>query len=177
MLDNHNLVEPSWWNNDTGFRSFRNACQIASKAALQSGVPPAACLVVLRPRIENYSDSDLIAIEELLRSGTCDMWWVPYEHAGRYKSRDLIVLGEERTWELNEKSKSPVEALDGFRESSNPSEASRVRNQLLQDIARTGIQVLKEGHLTTRAAAELKSQGVRRLIGSVISKAAAGVGP
>jgi hypothetical protein len=26
MLDNHNLVEPSWWSNDTGFRAFRNAC-------------------------------------------------------------------------------------------------------------------------------------------------------
>jgi hypothetical protein len=170
MLDNHNLVEPSWWSCDTGFRAFRNACQIANKVAVESGVPPAACVVVLRPRIDDYSSFDLEAIEELLRTGTGDVWWIPYQQAGRYQTLDLIVLGEERTWELTEKAKSPVEALDAFRELINQSEANRLRNQL-NDIARIGTPILVAGHLTKSAASQLqKSDGIRKLMDNVIGE-------
>jgi len=176
MLDNHNLVEPSWWSSDTGFRAFRNACRIASKVAIESGVPPAACVVVLRPRIDDYSSVDLEAIEDLLRTSLGDVWWLPYQQAGRYQTLDLIVLGEERTWELKEKARSPAEALDAFRELINQGEAKRLRHQL-HDVAQTGTHILRAGHLTANAAAQLKrTDGVRRLMDNVMGEELVGIG-
>lgn len=174
MLDNHNLVEPSWWSQDTGFRAFRNACQIANKVAIECGVLPATCVVVLRPRIEDYSSSDLEAIDELLRTGSSDVWWLPYQQAGRYRAIDLIVLGAERTWELTEKTNSPVEALDAFREVINEGEAKRLRNQL-HDVALTGTPILTAGRLTASAAHLKSSGGVRRLMDQVMGEELVGV--
>jgi hypothetical protein len=131
-------------------------------------------VVVLRPRIEDYSSSDLEAIDELLRTGSGDVWWLPYQQAGHYRAIDLIVLGAERTWELKEKTNSPVEALDAFRELINESEAKRLRIQL-HAVALTGTPILTAGRLTANAAHLKSSGGIRRLMDQVMGEELVGV--
>ena len=169
MLDNHNLIDPAWWSGDTGFRAIRGACQIASKAAVESGVSPSAVVAVLRRRVEDYSDSDLAAIDDLLHSCTADLWWIPYANAGAYKELDCIVLGEERILVLNAKPYSPLQALESFRESRVLDDATCLRGQL-EDIAQKGTRILVNGQLTTEAARQIALEsGVKRLLSKVIS--------
>ena len=170
MLDNHNLIEPAWWSGDTGFRAIRNACQIANKAAIESGVPPSAVMVVLRPRVQDYSNSDFEAINDVLHNCTADLWWIPYDNAGKYQGLDCIVLGEERSLLLQAKAHSPVQALHAFRDSRDQQNASSLRGQL-EDVARKGTQILVEGRLTAEAARQLAlGSGVRRLMSRVIAE-------
>ena len=76
VLDNHNLFNPVWWSEDTGFRAIRGACQIATRVAVESGVSPSIVVAVLRPSVDDYSSSDLEAIQSLLQSCTADLWWI-----------------------------------------------------------------------------------------------------
>ena len=77
MIDNHNVIEPAWWGHDTGFRAFWNACQIVNRISVEHGVPRAACVAVLRPRLFDYSDDDLATIDDMVRKGWSDVWWLP----------------------------------------------------------------------------------------------------
>jgi hypothetical protein len=170
MLDNHNLFEPSWWDVDTGFRGIRSACQIANKAAVDDGVQPSAVAVVLRPNVEDYSPSDLEAIDSLLHSCTSDLWWIPFGNAGKYQGLNCIVLGEERVLVLEAKQYSPSKALKSFQESRNLHDTVCLRGQL-ENFAHTGTQILIEGHLTKEAAKQIDmKQGIRQLLYKVISE-------
>lgn len=170
MLDNHNLFEPSWWDVDTGFRGIRSACQIANKAAVDNGVPPSAVAVVLRPNVEDYSPSDLEAIDSLVHSCNSDLWWIPYRNAGKFKGLNCIVLGEERALVLDAKQYSPSKALKSFHESRDLHDTVSMRGQV-EDFAHTGTQILIEGQLTKEAAQQIAGgPGIKRLLDKVISE-------
>jgi len=170
MLDNHNLFEPSWWDVDTGFRGIRSACQIANKAAVDNGVPPSTVAVVLRPNVEDYSPSDLQAIDSLVRSCNSNLWWIPYKNAGKFKGLNCIILGEERTLVLDAKQYSPSKALKSFHESRDLHDTVCLRGQL-EDFAHTGTQILIEGNLTKEAEQQIALKpGIRGLLFKVISE-------
>jgi len=169
MLDNHNIFDPAWWSIDTGFRGIRNACQIANKAAVDSGVPRSAVVATLRPRVEDYLESDIEAIDSLLHTCTSDLWWIPYRSAGKYQNLDCIVLGEERMLILDCKRSSAAEALQSFRESRDLKDTIHFRNQL-EGIVHKGTQILIEGQLTKEAAWQVRFEaGIRGLLDRVIA--------
>lgn len=172
MVDNHNLLDPSWWANDTGFHAFWNACQIANKMAIEAGAQPAQCLVVLRPDLE-YSDEDLAVIDDMLRTGTSDLWWLPYDRAGELQAQDLIVLGEARTLQLIERPRSPVEAWEAFEETTNPAFASELRDHLAE-FTRLGVKIRDKGELNEIAASFISEpDGIRKLMRTVVSESQA----
>ncbi len=169
MLDNHNVIEPAWWGSDTGFRSFWNASQVVNRIAAESGLPRAACFVVLRPELNDYSNIDLEAINEMIRTGNSDVWWIPYDRAGAYQGRDLIVLGGERVFELKGKPKSPVAAMDLFQERIEKRGVPGLRTQI-KILEGLGRSIRVEGELSAEAAASVGTHsGIRHLMESVIS--------
>jgi len=170
MLDNHNVIEPGWWGTDTGFRSFWNASQVVNKIVAESGLPRAACFVILRPDPEDYSHNDLATIDEMTRDGNCDVWWIPYDRAGTYQGRDLIVLGEDRCFELRGKPESPVVAIESFREQVQPQMVWGLRNEI-RFLESLGTTIRVEGKLSQEAAASVGSDnGIQHLMKMVISR-------
>ena len=167
MLDNHNLIEPTWWDVDNGFRAFWNACQITNRIVRERGGPPAATVVVLRHDPADYSDDDLAAIRDVVRKGTSDLWWLGYKDAGEYQGCDVIVVGEETSWELKHKPKSPVEALDGFEQITSTTRAIRLCGEVT-DLTRSAMQIRVDGKLLPDECMLQTFSGIRELIGSVI---------
>lgn len=169
MLDNHNVIEPKWWGSDTGFRSFWNASQVVNKIAAESGLPRAACFVVLRPEPHDYSENDLETIDGMIRDGNSDVWWISYDRAGAYQGRDVIVLGDERVFEIQGKPESPVAAMESFHEQVQQKLARGHRTQI-QLFESLGKSIRVEGKLSEDAAASVgTNSGIRHLMQSVIS--------
>ena len=169
MLDNHNVIVPAWWGSDTGFRAFWNASQVVNRIVAKDGIPRAACFVVLRPELKDYSDDDIETIDEMVSTGSSDVWWIPYDRAGAYQRRDLIVLGEERVFELKGKPQSPVAAMKSFREKTEQEEARVLRGEvrLLETLGKI---IRVEGRLSKEAAGSVGSRvGIRHLMQSVMS--------
>jgi len=134
MVDNHNVINPAWWDFDSGLRAFRLACRVVNTIAQQNGVPPAAVLMVLRPDIDSYTQDDFAAIGNLVGSATSDIWMIPYDKAGEYQDQDVIVLGQERVMRLRGAFASPGDAFDAFREFDNSSIATQLRINIGQSI-------------------------------------------
>jgi hypothetical protein len=134
MVDNHNVINPAWWDFDSGLRAFRLACRVVNTIAQQNGVPPAAVLMVLRPDIDSYTQDDFAAIGRLVGSATSDIWMIPYDKAGEYRDQDVIVLGQERVLRLRGAFANPGDAFDAFRESDNSAIATQLRENIGQSI-------------------------------------------
>lgn len=103
FLENHNLVDPAWWQTDAAFRSMRVACKTVNSIVTSKGIPAAAAVVVLRPKISDYSKHDIEVLSDLVRSSTFDIWWVSYRHAGEYRDKGVMVVGDDHVFTLNEK--------------------------------------------------------------------------
>jgi hypothetical protein len=56
-----------------------------------SGVLPAAVVMVLRENINSYSDKDMTAISDVLCTSKSDIWMISYKNAGELKKRRLFV--------------------------------------------------------------------------------------
>lgn len=169
ILDNHNVIEPAWWGHDTGFRAFWNASQVVNKIAEKSNLPRSACFVVLRPTLHDYSDNDLDTIKDMVRTGSSDVWWIPFDRAGIYQRRDLIVLGEDRVLELDVKPDSPVAAMRSFREKVEQGVARSLRDEITF-LETLGKSIRVEGQLSNEAAESISTRrGIRHLMQSVIS--------
>jgi hypothetical protein len=169
MLDNHNVIQPRWWGSDTGFRSFWNAAEVVNKIVARNGLPRAACFVILRPDPGDYSPNDLETIDEMIKTGTSDVWWIPYNHAGLYQARDLIVLGEDRVFELRGKPESPVVAIESFEEQSQHGLARGLRSKV-RFWESLGKSIRAEGKLSEEAAESAGSNdGIQHLMKLVIS--------
>ena len=144
MVDNHNCINPIWWDRNSGFRAMRSACSVVNTIAHQSGAPPAAVLMVLRPGLSSYSDDDFQAIGNVLDSSTSDVWLIAYDMAGEYKEQDVIVFGNERILRLEGKPASPGDAFGAFSETENESTAITLRFSI-EEAANRGIQVRSQG--------------------------------
>lgn len=169
MLDNHNVIKPRWWGSDTGFRSFWMASQVVNKIVAQSGLPRAACFVILRPDPSDYSRNDLETINEMVQKGNSDVWWIPYNRAGSYQGRDLIVLGEERVFELRGKPESPAVAVESFEEQVQQKVARGLRSEI-RSLESRGKSIRVEGKLSNEAADNVGSRdGIQHLMRIVIS--------
>jgi len=86
LCDNHNIVDPTWWDFDSGFLAVRTTFKLSTRLP-ESGLPSVAVLMVLRPRMTDYTDQDIHSISKLLRTSTSDLWMIPYDMAGEYKQR------------------------------------------------------------------------------------------
>ena len=126
MVDNHNVINPSWWNSNSGFRAVRLAFRVVNDIARNNGVPPIAVLMVLRPKVSSYSQDELAALGELVDSATSDIWAMPYEKAGQYKTEDVIVLGKEHVLRLHGGFTRPGDAFREFHEVNNESIAHTI---------------------------------------------------
>ena len=150
------------------FRAVRNACRVVNTIALQSGVAPAAVVMVMRSDVTEYSEKDIVAISELLRTATSDIWMIPYERAGEYKGQDLIVLGEDRVLVLEHKFSSPGEAFSALREMENKSVATQLRGGI-EKVATRAVQIRVGGALAPGIAHGIESvESVRALMNRVI---------
>jgi hypothetical protein len=168
MLNNHNRVDPAWWGHDNGFRAFWNTCQITNRIAVENGGPPNATVVVLRRQPSDYSEDDLAAIRDMIRKGTSDVWWIPFDRAGEYEASNFIVMGAEQTWQLKRKPHSPVEALEGFEETTDRTRANHLRGEM-KGFARSARQIRDGGKLVTDLGKIETLEGIRDFISSVIS--------
>jgi hypothetical protein len=163
MVDNHNVLNPAWWDFDSGLRAVRAACRVVNTIAQENGAPSSAVLMVLRPDIGTYTQDDFITIGKLVGSSKSDIWMIPYEEAGEYQDQDIIVLGQERVLSLRGDFASPGDAFDAFHQLDNFSIATKVRGNIEQ---------------ATRQAVELKSfksemrrwEDARALVENVIAR-------
>jgi hypothetical protein len=171
IVDNHNLFDPSWWDFDSGFLAIRRACRIVNAIARESGVPPVAVVMVLRPDIKKYSDKDIAAISKVLFSASSDVWMCPYGLAGEYKNQDVIVIGENRVLTLETKVSSPGEALGAFQEIEDASIASAVRGGIEQVTTRC-VQVRSNDALIGTAQVIESIEIARSLIKETIMRGA-----
>lgn len=167
IVDNHNLFDPSWWDFDSGFMAIRRACRIVNAIARESGVPPVAVVMVLRPDIQGYSDKDIAAIGRVLVSASSDVWMCPYRLAGEYKNQDVIVIGEDRVLTLEAKVSSPGEALGAFQEIEDASIASAARCSI-ERVTDRCIQVRSNNLLIGMAQGIESIEGARSLIKEAI---------
>lgn len=168
MLDNHNVINPQWWGSDTGFRSFWNASQVVNKIVAECGLPRAACFVILRPDPHDYSHNDLETIDEMVRHGNSDVWWIPYNRAGSYQGRDLIVLGDERVFELRGQPKSPAVAIESFEVQLQQKAIRKLRTEI-RFLESLGASIRAEGKLSEDAAESVGSDnGIQHLMRIVI---------
>jgi hypothetical protein len=169
IVDNHNLVEPTWWDVDSGFRAVRSACKVVNTIVQDSGDPPAAVVMVLREDINGYSEQDMTAISNLLCTSLSDIWMIPYEDAGMFKKQDVIVLGEERVLKLEAKAQSAGEAFLAFREMEGTAIANTQRHSI-EEITGRAIQIRHRGKLTSIAQGAGSVEGARALISGVMTQ-------
>jgi hypothetical protein len=132
MVDNHNVINPSWWESDSGLRSLRSACRVVNTFAQENGTPPASVLMVLRPNLDTYTKDDFVAIGELVNSTSSDLWMITHQNAGPYQQRDVIVVGQDRVLTLQGKFANPGDAFVAFREEDDSSVAIEVRGNIEQ---------------------------------------------
>jgi hypothetical protein len=115
LLENHNLIDPSWWHTDVAFRSMRVACRVVNSIVLSKGAPAVAVLVILRPSITDYSAEDIRALGDLVRSSTFDISWLPYSMAGNYRDCDVMVVGDEHVFSMVRKAQDAWGAFCNLR--------------------------------------------------------------
>ena len=164
MVDNHNVINPSWWNSDSGFRAVRLAFRVVNDIARKNGAPPIAVLMVLRPKVSSYSQDELAALGELVNSATSDIWAMPYEKAGQYKTEDVIVLGKEHVLRLHGGFIRPGDAFRAFYE---------VNNKLLAHMIRCNIEEATHNAVQLRGFARIHNwKDTKALLEDVIERPA-----
>lgn len=130
FLENHNLVDPAWWQTDAAFRSMRVACKAVNSIVTSKGIPGAAAVVVLRPKITDYSKEDIEIIRDLIRSSTFDIWWVSYRSAGEYRDKGVMVVGADHVFTLSEKAQDAWHVFTATVEKTDPSLATMHRERI-----------------------------------------------
>jgi hypothetical protein len=169
IVDNHNLIDPEWWNFDTGFMAMRSAVRFVNTFAQQNNILPAAIAMILRPGLSDYSEAEIKAIGKLLSEATSDVWMVPYEMAGSYQQCDVIVLGDQRALTLDVKVSSPGEAFSEFHELTDRSEVYALRAAISKMMDR-GVQVRGQGKLANIVRSVETVDRSRAFIGEVIKR-------
>jgi hypothetical protein len=166
MVDNHYLVQPSWWEDDTGFRAMRQACTVANAFAREGGAPRALLLMVVRENTESYSEKDIAAISKLVCTTESDVWMVPYEIAGEYRSKDVIVVGGSQVLELEQETESPGEAFGAFQETPS-AEIASVQRSNIEKVAARSVRIRDEGRLSAFAKNLGSIEGTRAVLANV----------
>jgi hypothetical protein len=133
LVENHNLIGPSWWYRDVAFQSMRVACRLVSSIAVSAGIPPVGIVIVLRPSAAEYNIEDVRALADLVRTSSFDIWWLPYRLAGSYRDRDVMVIGDENVFSMAER------AQDAWGAFCN---VHRERSTLLAHEERAAIEIL-----------------------------------
>jgi hypothetical protein len=110
-----------------------------------------------------------MAVSKLLRTATSDVWMIPYDMAGSYKQRDIIVLGDQRALTLDIKVSSPGEAFRAFREMEDVSVVNSLRHGI-EKVIECGVQVHGQGTLADVESIDTVEKG-RTFIEQVMSRA------
>jgi hypothetical protein len=171
MLDNHNLIEPTWWKRDPIFRCMRDAAGSVNSTVRNYGLDPSALVVVLRPDVRDYAKDELETIAAQVAEATSDVWWIPHDAAGPYADQDVVVLGEDSVLKIDGRAGTPLKAIAAMKTATDPTVVRQVRSDLLGYIAHaTPVKV--GGTLTgPLSRAELTTDVVRSALGTVISGA------
>ena len=94
LLDNHNVVQPTWWVSDTGFSAMGDMLRKLGEWGRQEGTPSSEMFVVLLPKSSMYSVPDLRAVSETISAAAGDVWLVPYRQAGKFQEREDVLVGD-----------------------------------------------------------------------------------
>jgi len=171
MLENHNLIQLSWWERDPLFRCMRTATGTVNRTVRQYGVDASALVVVLRPKLTDYSAEDLETIGTLVQEGSSDIYWMRFDAAERYAEQDVVVVGEESLLKIEVKTDSPLKAFGAMKTTEDRMLVRQVRSEVLACIKRaTPIKV--GGKLYGEfAGTDVSAARVRSALGVVISGA------
>jgi hypothetical protein len=169
ILENHNLVHPNWRYSDPIFKCLRDAAGTVNRTVAERGVDPAAIVVMLKPRLIDYTPDEVDTLVSQIRDATSDLWWMKYDPASAYANADVIVIGEEALLKIDVKAASPFEAFESMKTATNPDLARRVRQEVLGHCVAKAMSIKVGGHLQGRLAAEpLTRKTVRDVLESVI---------
>ena len=119
ILENHNLIDPSWWHTDVALRSMRVACNVVNSIVVPQGAPSIGVVVVLRPKITDYSGEDIRVLSDLVQASSFDIWWLPHRLSGSYVDRDVTIVGDENVFSLAQRAKTPWAAACGVHRERN----------------------------------------------------------
>ncbi|HEY7424244.1 MAG TPA: hypothetical protein VH682_08465 [Gemmataceae bacterium] len=174
ILENHNIIKPRWWWDDSVFQSIRLASQWVNKVAIQAGVARSARVVVVSPDVSSYDQADLEAIFRLLLEATSDVWWLPVTKAGVYADQDIVVIGDREVLKMNQKADSPEEVLAAMRKIDVAQEAASMRRHLEQLLPKAK-PIKRYGRFEKAAFPILRhgAQGVKESLRAVIEYPAA----
>jgi hypothetical protein len=169
MLDNHNLIEPEWWQQDPIFRCMRTATGTVNHTVREHGIAPSALLVFLRPKVSDYKKAELAAIANMVAEASSDIWWTPYDAANPYAGQDVVAMGEKSLLKIDIRAETPLKAIQAMKTTTDPDLVRKVRSDLLGYISHaTPVKV--DGKLYgALAQTELSPQNVRNAIDRVIS--------
>jgi hypothetical protein len=173
MLDNHNLIQPGWWQQDPIFRCMRDAAGTVNRTAREHGLAPSVLLVVLRPQVSDYGKAELQSIASLVEEASSDIWWMPYDANDPYAGQDVVAVGEESVLKIDVMADTPLEAIEAMKTTTDPTLVKQVRSDLLAYMDRaTPVKV--NGTLSgPLAQTGVTPDSVRNAIGMVISEGAA----
>ena len=130
ILENHNVIEPRWWETDADFRRIRTTCQWLNQRVASYGIAPSARVVVLRPEVDAYSTEDLEVLRRLLHETMSDIWFLPFSRAGDYARQDITVVGDQEVFRMTHKVESPQEAWSVTEMVENSEQAATLRTNL-----------------------------------------------
>jgi hypothetical protein len=167
LVDNHNVVNPEWWDFDSGFSGMRDSFRMVNKMAVSSGAPPTTVVMVLRPDAAHYSDEEMLALGRTIKTATSDICMVPYQSAGLYRDQDILIGGEDWVFKLEGKQASPSQAFRAFRH-QGPEAAFALRNDIAS-VASQAFSVRTGGSLVDPSTDLGTPGGVRALIRNVIA--------
>lgn len=169
ILENHNMMRPACWTTDIGFNLVRDISRQVNAIVASKGIKPAARLVILRPKLEDYEPDDLEAIKLSLKSSNSDIWWLPCQKAAAYSNRDLTVVGNARIFEIKTPTASPWEALGAMDEHEDLNLAMKIRKDIEKNTARA-VPIKTQGKLRAEFSSEISIEDVRGFLKTVISR-------
>jgi hypothetical protein len=168
LVDNHNVVNPTWWDFDSGFSAMRDSLRITNKITAKSGAPPTMVVMVLRPKAEDYSDEEMMALGRTIETATSDIFLVSYNSAGKYKNQDVLVGGEDWAIKLEGKPETPYQAFQAFRD-EGPAVASVMRHEI-SHVASHAFKIRDAAKIVVRYNDLGTAEHVRELLDDVIMR-------
>jgi hypothetical protein len=169
ILENHNMMRPALWTKDIGFNLIRDVSRQVNDIVTSKGIKPAARLVVLRPKLEDYERDDLEAIKLSLKSSNSDIWWLPYEKAAAFYNRDLTVIGDTLVFEIKTPTTSPWEALGAMGEHKDLKLVRKMRKDIEINTARA-VPIKTHGKLRAEFSSNISIDDVKSFLKTVISR-------
>ncbi len=134
IVENHDLVPPSFWRKEELVKAREAFRQINTYA--RSLHRPASCRVmVLKSCPDEYTSADMRELVSSLKEGTSDVYCIPSRDAGEFSKKDVVVVGDLRVLSISKKPSTVHEAeqmlLESKKEDSTEALALRTRIEVL----------------------------------------------